>query len=87
MESLQNDALGNSSLRSADNENDWGSAGVISNIFLKSPEDFEYQEKPSRIRENKIFTLNATKISIKSVIVDDNGKYFTKERRSNFITG
>ena len=29
MESLQNDAIGNNSLRSADNEDDWGSVGVI----------------------------------------------------------
>ena len=41
MESLQNDAVGNSSLRSADNEDDWGNVGVILNILLKGPEDFE----------------------------------------------
>ena len=41
MESLQNDAVGNRSLRSADNEDDWGSVGVILNILFKSPEDFE----------------------------------------------
>ena len=45
------------------------------NILLKSPEDFEYQGKPSGIRENKLFTQNITKISIKSAIADDNGKY------------
>ena len=48
------------------------------NILLKSPQDFEYQGKPSGIREDKLFTLNATKISIKSSIADDNGKYLYK---------
>ena len=84
MESLQNDAVGNSSLRSADNEDDWGNVGVILNILFKGPEDFEYQGKPSGIRENKLFTLNATKISIKSAIADDNGTYLYKGTASKF---
>ena len=62
MESLQNDAVSNSSLRSADDGDDWGSVGVILNILFKSHEDFEYQGKPTEICENKLFTLNATKI-------------------------
>ena len=41
MELLQNHTVGNSPLRSADNEDDWGSVGVILNILLKSLEDFE----------------------------------------------
>ena len=84
MESLQNDAVGDSSSRSTDNEDDWGSVGVILNILPKSPEEFEYQGKPTGIRENKLFTLNAAKISIKSAIADDNGKYLYKGTASKF---
>ena len=84
MKSLQNDAVGNSSFRSTVNEDDWGSVGVKLNILPKSPEDFEYQGKPTGIRENKLITLNATKISIKSAIADDNGKYLYKGTASKF---
>ena len=74
-ESQQNDKIGNGPLRTANNKHDWGSVGVILNMLLKNPPDFEYQGKPSGIREKKLFILNATKISIKSGIVDDNGEY------------
>ena len=53
--------------------NHWGIVGVILNILLKSPEDFEYQGKPSGIRENKFFDDN-----------DDNGKYLYKGTASEF---
>ena len=84
MESLQNDAVGNSSFRSTDNEDDWGNVGVILNMLPKSREGFEYQGKPTGIGENKLFTLYATKISIKSAITDDNGKYLYKGTASKF---
>ena len=58
--------------------------GVILNMLLKSPQYFEYQGKPSGIRENKFFTLNTAKISIKSAIADDNGKYLYKGTASKF---
>ena len=54
------------------------------NILLKSPENFEYQGKPSGIHENKLFPLNATKISIKSAIANDYGKYLYKGTASKF---
>ena len=53
-------------------------------MFLKSPQDFEFQGRPSGIRENKLFTLNATKTSIRSAIADDNGKYLYKGTASKF---
>ena len=40
--------------------------------------------KSSGIRENKLFTLNATKISIKSAIANDYGKYLYKGTASKF---
>ena len=47
-------------------------------------EDFEYQRKPSGIRKNKLFTLNATKISFKCAIANDNGRYLYKGTASKF---
>ena len=82
-----NDKTSNSLVRTAYNEVNWGSVGVILNVLLKSPRDFEYQEKPSGICENKFFTLNATKISVKSAVADDNGKYIYQGKVANFITG
>ena len=58
---------------------------AILNILYESPEDFKYQGTPSRIcKKKKLFTLIATKISIKSATADDNGKYLYKRTARTF---
>ena len=58
---------------------------AILNILCESPEDFKYQGMPSRIcKKKKLFTLIATKISIKSATADDNGKYLYKRTARTF---
>lgn len=51
---------------------------TILNVLLQNPEDFELKEKPSAIRENKMFTLDMRKIPISSAKADDNGVYVPK---------
>ena len=57
IESQQNDEVGNSSLRSADNEDNWENVGVILNMLLKSPQDLEQQGKSSGVELAKINSL------------------------------
>ena len=45
------------------------------NILLQHPEDFNLKQKPSGIRENKMFTLDMREIPISSAKADDNGAY------------
>ena len=53
------------------------------NIPQKSSKS-EDQGKSSGIHGKKLFNLNATKLSIKSTITDDSGKYLYKETTSKF---
>lgn len=48
------------------------------NILLQNPEDFNLKQKPSRIRENKMSTLDMREIPISSAKADDNGAYISK---------
>lgn len=48
------------------------------NILLQNPEDFNLKQKPSGIRENKMFTLDMREIPISSAKADDNGAYISK---------
>ena len=51
---------------------------TVLNILLQNPEDFNLKQKPSGIRENKMFTLDARETSISSAKADDNGVYMNK---------
>ena len=51
---------------------------TILNILLQNPEEFQLKQKPSAIRENKIFTLDMRKIPVSSAEADDNGAYNSK---------
>ena len=51
---------------------------AILNILLHKPEELELKRKPSRIRENIIFTLDMRKISLASGAADDNSVYVSK---------
>ena len=46
--------------------------------ILQNPEDFNVKQKPSGIRENKMFTLDMREIPISSAKADDNGAYISK---------
>ena len=54
------------------------------NILLQNPEDFNLKQKPSGIRENKMFTLDMREISISSAKGDDNGAYISKGSVTKF---
>ena len=51
---------------------------MILNILLNFPEELNLKVKPSAIRENKVFTLDARQISMESAGADDNGAYVSK---------
>ena len=51
---------------------------TILNILLQNPEELNLKEKPSGIRENKMFTLDMREIPISSAEADDNGAYLSK---------
>ena len=51
---------------------------TILNILLQNPEELNLKEKPSGIRENKMFTLDMREIPISSAEADDNGAYISK---------
>ena len=46
---------------------------VIINVLLNNPEELEFKQKPSAIREDRVFTLDSRKISRESASADDNG--------------
>lgn len=46
--------------------------------ILQNPADFNIKQKPSGIRENKMFTLDMREIPISSAKADDNGAYISK---------
>jgi hypothetical protein len=48
---------------------------TILNILLQNPEELNLKEKPSAIRQNKMFTLDSREIPIASAKADDNGAY------------
>ena len=48
---------------------------TILNILLEHPEELNLKHKPSAIRENQMFTLDAREIPIDSAKADDNGAY------------
>ena len=52
------------------------------NILLQNPKDFHLKQKPSGIRENKMFTLDMREISISSAKADDNEAYISKGCRN-----
>ena len=54
------------------------------NILLQNPEDFNLKQKPSGIRENKMFTLDMREIPISSAKADDNGAYISKGSVTKF---
>lgn len=64
------------------NENTENSVDVdhqsLINILLQNPEDFNLKQKPSGIRENKMFTLDMREIPMSSAKTDDNGAYIYK---------
>ena len=66
---------GNSSKSS---EDDWESASTILSILVTNPHKFELNKKPSGIRDNQVFTLDRSKVSVDSVKADDNGSYISK---------
>ena len=51
---------------------------TILNILLQNPEELNLKEKPSGIRENKMFTLDMREIPISSAEADDNSAYISK---------
>lgn len=53
---------------------------TILNVLLQHPEELELKHKPSGIRENKMFTLDARNVSIESAKADDNGAYISNGR-------
>ena len=53
---------------------------TILNILLQNPEELDLKHKPSGIRENKMFTLDARSVSINSAKADDNGSYISKAK-------
>ena len=57
---------------------------TILNILLQNPEDYDLKEKPSGIRENKTFTLNAQEVPMSSAKADDNGAYNSKGSVTKF---
>lgn len=54
------------------------------NILLQNPEDFNLKQKPSGIRENKMFTLDMIEIPRSSAKADDNGAYISKGSVTKF---
>ena len=48
---------------------------TILNVLLQNPNELNLKEKPSAIRENKLFTLDMREIPISSAEADDNGAY------------
>ena len=54
------------------------------NILPQNPEDFNLKQKPSGIRENKMFTLDRREIPISSAKADDNGAYISKGSVTKF---
>ena len=65
-------------------ENLEGDHQSILNILLQNPEDFNLKQKPSGIRENKMFTLDMREIPISSAKADDNGSYISKSTVAKF---
>lgn len=51
---------------------------TILNILLQNHKELNLKEKPSAIRENKLFTLDMREIPISSAEADDNGAYISK---------
>ena len=51
---------------------------MIINVLLNNPEELEFKQKPSAIREDRVFTLDSRKISMESASADDNGAYLSK---------
>ena len=65
---------GNSSKSSKDY---WESASTILRLVTNPPE-FELNKKPSGIRDNQVFTLDRSKVSVDSVKADENGNYISE---------
>ena len=57
---------------------DWESASTVLSILMTNPREFELNKKPSGIRDNQVFTLDRSKVSVDSVKADDNGSYISK---------
>ena len=55
-----------------------GNHQSLINILPQNPEDFNLKQKPSGIRENKMFTLDMREIPLSSAKADDNGAYISK---------
>lgn len=51
---------------------------TILNILLQNPKEFQLLQKPSEIRENKIFTLDMQEIPVSTAEADDNGACISK---------
>ena len=51
---------------------------MILSILLNFPEELNLKVKPSAIRENKVFTLDARQISMESASADDNRAHVSK---------
>ena len=70
------------------NENTENSVDVdhqsLINILLQNPEDFNLKQKPSGIRENRMFTLDKREIPMSSAKTDDNGAYISKGSVTKF---
>ena len=52
--------------------------------ILQNPQDFNVKQKPSGIRENKMFTLDMREIPISSAKADYNGAYISKGSVTKF---
>ena len=70
------------------NENTENSVDVdhqsLINILLQNPRDFNLKQKPSGIRENKMFTLDKREIPMSSAKTDNNGAYISKGSITKF---
>ena len=70
------------------NENTENSVDVdhqsLINILLQNPRDFNLKQKPSGLRENKMFTLDKREIPMSSAKTDDNGAYISKGSVTKF---
>ena len=45
---------------------------------MTNPREFNLNKKPSGIRDNQVFTLDRSKVSVDSIKADDNGSYISK---------
>lgn len=59
---------------------------TILSILVQNPEELQLKQKPSAIRENKIFTLDMQETPISSAEADDNGAYTSKGSARQWYT-